>query len=103
MTSTLRKIIVLSALDHHSTMCVQDFSNKRKKETKRKRKKRQEKVLSVVLSLTYFWQRHVHTCRYVFNNKIHTNPPEYDQQSKAAGSKPAAGMPGQRRSPAQQF
>ncbi len=37
------------------------------------------------------------------HRQIHINPPECDQQSKAAGSKPTAGMPGQRRSPAQQF
>ena len=43
MTSTLRKIIVLSALDHHSTMCVQDFSNKRKKRNKKKKKKKTRK------------------------------------------------------------
>lgn len=32
----------------------------------------------------------------------HANQPECDQRSKGAGSKPAAGMSGQRRSPAQQ-
>lgn len=77
-------------------MCVQDFYNKKKK---------RKGAFRFFVSNTHLAKAHacMHAGVCVLNNKIHTNPPEYDQQSKAAGSKPIAGMPGQRRSPAQQF